>query len=74
MLHVVIRRVFELSDGLEDLTQACIFLHHISHAVGKLASISRTQALYSSSAVDEVQQTILEALDEIADEMNLDNF
>lgn len=73
MLRVVFRSVFELSVDLEDLAQAWDFFRHISLAVGKLASLSRTQALYGVSAENEIQHTILQAIKEIAEELNLED-
>ncbi len=72
MLRVVIRRVFELSENITEFEQACELLRHVSLAIGRLAAIMRTQALYGLSPADEVQRTIEEALFEIAEDLNLE--
>ena len=71
MLRVLIRRVFDLSAGIEDLDQAANLLRILALAVGRLSGILRVQALYGLSTLDEERRSLTQALTEVMEELDL---
>ena len=71
MLRVATRRVFDLSQGVEDLDTASGLLGVLSMASARLASLLRVQALLGDKQSDQTLSAISQALTEVMQEMKL---
>ena len=72
MLRVYIRRVFDLSDGKDDLKTALNTLNGLSLAAARLASCLKTQTFLTSGQDESILTEITRAIAEINEEIKED--
>ena len=70
LLRIAIRRIFDLSYGIDDLDQAFALLRLLSTAAGRLARLHRVQIILKGDPQDETNQIITQAISEYSQELN----